>query len=81
MRINQIVDNVRLKRPLGLTRTTSTDSDASKRKFVSPLLSNRKEEPDRRPSNMTDSKLKNVDPQMVETIMNEIMSQSDTVSW
>jgi hypothetical protein len=76
-----VVDSVRLKRPVGLARTSSIDSEPTKKKFVSPLLANKKEE-SLKPSKVEmDPKLKNVDPQMVETIMSEVMSKSDTIEW
>ena len=59
-----------------------------KTKFVSPLITNRSngKEDDKVPTGsektvVEDERLKNIDPQMVETIRNEIMDQSTPVAW
>ncbi|KAJ3250930.1 hypothetical protein HK103_003046 [Boothiomyces macroporosus] len=49
------------------------------RGFVSPMI--RKETNESKPVPMNDDKLKNIDPVMVETIMNEIVSNVTQVSW
>ncbi len=60
-----------------------------KTKFVSPLITNNKsngKEDDKAQAGgsektVEDERLKNIDPQMVETIRNEIMDQSTPVAW
>ena len=54
-----------------------------KTKFISPLLARNKEdeEPKEEKPKITDDRLKNIDPPMVETICNEIMEKSCPILW
>ncbi|KAJ3101880.1 hypothetical protein HDU97_000993 [Phlyctochytrium planicorne] len=73
------------KRSLGVTSSTKRS------KFVSPLLSNKDKEgengskksmkPNGKAEEPIDDRLKNIDPKMVEAIMNEIMDKGRPVVW
>lgn len=71
-RSNSPDDNPPKRRQLGTT---------ARPRFISPLLTNKKE--DKNPSKMkcTDERLKNIDPLMIEMVMNEIMDLGAQVKW
>ncbi|KAJ3107324.1 hypothetical protein HDU96_007939 [Phlyctochytrium bullatum] len=68
-------------------RTLGTSATSTRRKFVSPLLTNREKEQEgakktsKNGEEEIDERLRNIDPKMVEAIMNEIMEKGKAVTW